>query len=51
MYQIDFYEDKTGYSDVEEFIEHLDKSTQKQDHQILTKLTYQLELLSQLEAV
>jgi len=24
MYQIDFYEDKTGYSDVEEFIEHLD---------------------------
>lgn len=48
MYQIDFYEDKTGYSDVEEFIEHLDESNQKQDHQILTKLTYQLELLSQL---
>lgn len=48
MYQIDFYEDSTGYSDVEEFINHFDQSKQKQDHQILTKLTYQLELLSQL---
>lgn len=48
MYQIDFYEDKNGISDVTEFIEYLDQSTQKQDHQILTKLTYQLELLSQL---
>lgn len=48
MYQIDFYEDKTGYSDVGEYIEHLDKSNQKQDHQVLTKLVYQLELLSQL---
>lgn len=48
MYQIDFYEDENGYSDIEEFIHHLDNSNQKQDHQILTKLTYQLDLLSQL---
>ncbi|WP_093625189.1 type II toxin-antitoxin system RelE/ParE family toxin [Limosilactobacillus gorillae] len=48
MYQIDFYEDSTGYSDVEEFIKQLNQSRQKQDHQILTKLTYQLELLSHL---
>ena len=40
MYQIDFYEDSTGYSDVEEFIKQLNQSRQKQDHQILTKLTY-----------
>lgn len=48
MYQIDFYEDRSGFSDVEEFINKLDQSNQKQDRQILTKLTYQLELLSQL---
>lgn len=48
MYDIDFYEDKSGYSDVADFINFLDQSNQKQDLQILKKLTYQLELLSQL---
>lgn len=45
MYEIDFYEDKNGYSDVNEYIDKLDQSSQKQDKQILTKLTYQLNLL------
>lgn len=48
MYQIDFYENKQGYSDVVSFIEKLDQSRQIQDQQVLKKLTYQLELLSAL---
>ena len=48
MYQIDFYEDKNGKSDVTDYIYQLDHSRQKQDKQILTKLSYQLEMLSQL---
>lgn len=48
MYQIDFYEDKNGFSDVVEYIEQLNESSQKQDKQVLKKLTYQLNLLSRI---
>ncbi|QNQ82932.1 type II toxin-antitoxin system RelE/ParE family toxin (plasmid) [Lactobacillus sp. PV037] len=48
MYNIDFYEDKNGQSDIIDFIKKLDRSNQKQDKQILTKLYYQLDMLSNL---
>jgi len=48
MYQVDFYEDRDGYSDVAEYVHQLDQSKQKQDKQVLTKISYQLALLEQL---
>lgn len=48
MYQIDFYEDENGNSDVEDFIKKLDSSNQLQDKQILKKIYHQLELLGDL---
>lgn len=48
MYEIDFYEDEQGRSDVHEYISKLDNSNQKQDKQILNKLVYQLAMLEQL---
>lgn len=48
MYEIDFYKDENGRSDVTDYLEKLDKSHQKQDKQVLTKLTYQLDLLAEL---
>ncbi|MBD5316846.1 MAG: type II toxin-antitoxin system RelE/ParE family toxin [Bacteroides sp.] len=48
MYKIDFYADKNGYSEVIDYIKKLDNSNQKQDKQILKKLYYQLDMLSNL---
>ncbi|MCT7802354.1 MAG: type II toxin-antitoxin system RelE/ParE family toxin, partial [Lactobacillus crispatus] len=48
MYQVDFYADEYGQSDVMEYIHQLDQSKQKQDKQVLTKLAYQIDMLEQL---
>lgn len=48
MYQVDFYEDEYGRSDVKEYIRQLDQSNQKQDKQVLTKFSYQVSMLEQL---
>ncbi|WP_054679424.1 type II toxin-antitoxin system RelE/ParE family toxin [Lacticaseibacillus sharpeae] len=48
MYRIDLYEDKDGYSDVDEYIQELTHSTNKQDIAILKKIRYQLTMLESL---
>ncbi|WP_318766911.1 type II toxin-antitoxin system RelE/ParE family toxin [Lactiplantibacillus carotarum] len=45
MYKIEFYEDIDGYSEVKEFLDHLDNSAQKNDQAILKKITHQLSML------
>ncbi|MEY8735940.1 type II toxin-antitoxin system RelE/ParE family toxin [Lactobacillus sp. AN1001] len=45
MYQIDFYEDKDGYSEIEEYLIEIGSSNQKNDQQIYKKIIYQLNLL------
>lgn len=37
MYQIDFYEDKDGYSEIEEYLIEIGSSNQKNDQQIYKK--------------
>lgn len=48
MYEVDFYEDKQGRSDVYEYISKLNHSKQKQDRQVLNKFIYQLSMLEEL---
>ncbi|WP_270321999.1 type II toxin-antitoxin system RelE/ParE family toxin [Weissella confusa] len=44
-YELEFYEDKDGYSEVAEFLGKLDKSTQKDDKALLKKVIHQFNLL------
>lgn len=46
MYQIDFYEDKNGYSEIKEFLKKLDSSNQKDDKKVLKKIIKQVDMLA-----
>lgn len=48
MYQIDFYEDRNGYSDFEDYLESLLDSKDNADIAILKKIRYQMKLLENL---
>ncbi len=48
MYEIDFYEDRNGHSELQDFLEALNQSHRKEDLVLLRKIIFQLELLSQL---
>ncbi|WP_338217660.1 type II toxin-antitoxin system RelE/ParE family toxin [Lacticaseibacillus salsurivasis] len=45
MYEIDFYEDKDGYSEFEAYLDGLLESNEKKDAIILKKIRYQMRLL------
>lgn len=46
MYEIKFYEDKNGYSEVYEYIKSLNNSISKDNRIKLKKITMYMELLS-----
>lgn len=46
MYQIDFYEGKNGYSEIEEFLKNLDSSNQRDDKKVLKKIIKQVDMLA-----
>lgn len=46
MHQIDFYEDRNGYSEIKEYLEKLDNSNQKNDKKVLKKIINQLDMLA-----
>lgn len=48
MYEIDFYEDKNGYSEIKEYLQKLDNSNQKNDKKVFKKIINQLNMLEQL---
>ncbi|KLI74590.1 MULTISPECIES: type II toxin-antitoxin system RelE/ParE family toxin [Lacticaseibacillus] len=48
MYEVDFYEDKDGYSEIHDFLDRLNDSAQKSDRVLLAKTLYQIDLLEQL---
>jgi phage-related protein len=48
MYEIDFYEDDQGYSDIDEYLHMLLYSKDKSDVATLKKIRYQLNLLEKL---
>lgn len=48
MYEIDFFEDADGFSEIQDFIERLETSQQVNDRALLKKIYHQLDLLSML---
>lgn len=46
MFQIDFYEDRNGYSEIEEYLKKLDDSNQRDDKKVLKKIINQLDMLA-----
>lgn len=46
MFQIDFYEDRNGYSEIEEYLKKLDNSNQRDDKKVLKKIINQLDMLA-----
>ncbi|WP_155286874.1 type II toxin-antitoxin system RelE/ParE family toxin [Lacticaseibacillus zhaodongensis] len=48
MYEIDFYEDKDGYSEFEAYLDQLLGSNDKKDATTLKKIRYQMKLLEKL---
>lgn len=47
MYEIDFYEDQHSNSEIQNFLQTLNRSHRKEDLVLLKKITFQLELLAQ----
>lgn len=48
MYEIEVYEDKKGDSEIEDWLNKLNDSKQKDDQKILKKIRYQLKILAEL---
>ncbi|WP_125707569.1 type II toxin-antitoxin system RelE/ParE family toxin [Lacticaseibacillus porcinae] len=48
MYEIDFFEDADGFSEIQDFIERLDASNQVNDQALLKKIYHEFDLLSML---
>ncbi|WP_323059100.1 type II toxin-antitoxin system RelE/ParE family toxin [Limosilactobacillus reuteri] len=48
MYEIVFYEDKNGNSEISDYFEKISNSQQKQDKAIFKKLTHQMDMLEML---
>lgn len=48
MYEIDFYEDKDGYSEIQDFFDDLDQSNEKSKKVLFGKITHQLDVLQNL---
>ena len=48
MYKIDFYEDRDGYSEIEDFLDQLRHSHQKNNVSLLNKITKELYMLQNL---
>lgn len=48
MYEIDVYEDKHGHSEIKDWLDELNASSQKDDQKILKKVRYQLKILAEL---
>ncbi|SJZ87728.1 Phage-related protein [Pilibacter termitis] len=44
-YEIEFYEDKDGHKEIEEFLLQLEKSNQKNDKSLLKKIVHQFNML------
>jgi phage-related protein len=47
-YEIEFYEDNDGYSEIDDFLHHLDESNQKFDKALLKKIIHQMNMLEML---
>lgn len=48
MYEIEVYEDNNGYSEIKEWLDRLNESSQKGDQKVLRKVRYQLKVLQEL---
>lgn len=48
MYEIDFYEDKDGYCEIQDFFDDLDQSNEKSKKVLFGKITHQLDMLQSL---
>ena len=49
-YEIKFYQDENGYSEIGEFLHHLDESKQRSDKALLKKIIHQMNMLEMLGA-
>lgn len=49
-YEIKFYQDENGYSEIDEFLHHLDESKQRSDKALLKKIIHQMNMLEMLGA-
>lgn len=48
MYEIEVYEDRSGYSEIKVWLDSLNESKQKNDQKVLKKVRYQLKILAEL---